>query len=276
MTFHITGGTCPSILNSDPITSYTPIERISGLHWGVWVFEFNALTIAVPPPWGTFQEHEELNKGITRVAVAGVWPDGFLGRDGAAGKGHGRIYFDSRPNGEPVPPNLQADLQALVRRLVDLPSDQKDPQEPPVGSPLRQLAVLTYLINHCDKGPFAPFHQLTMEDPWVLDITIEHTFAPAPSQDELTIVSAAGVGGFKLRPYHGADGEAVRLTNAEPQLRQDINLGDALDAEWKDPDLFKAAGVGPQVATNPLGEGLLPNWNWRGVGGPPLTGIPHA
>lgn len=286
MPYHTTGGHMTGCTHSEPITSYTPINQITGTHWGVWVFAFGALQVAVPPPWGDFQQHEELINGITRVAVAGVWPNGFLGRDGEPGKGFGRIYFDSRPNGATATdPNLEGNLQALVQRLVALPPDQQDPDEPQVGSPLRQLALLTYLFNHCDTGPFAPFHLLKMELPRVVDISIKRAFPPTPDpaeEYELIEVRAAGVGGFALRPYRGDDGAFLRLTNAQPQLRDDIYLGDALPLDsaaaiqWHDPELFKVAGVIQQPAARPLGEGREFDWNWLGRGGPALTGVPHA
>ena len=50
MTWHMVHRHLTSCVHSAPITSYTPIERISGPHWGVWVFEFFALKIAVPAP----------------------------------------------------------------------------------------------------------------------------------------------------------------------------------------------------------------------------------
>ena len=132
---------------------------------------------------------------------------------------------------------LEADLGALLQRLTTLPSDVPDPQAPDPGSTLRQLALLAYLLNHCTTGPFAPFQQLKMLRPRVVDISVKYAFPEGPADpqgltahDEYALIKSrvAGIGGFGLRPYRGAGGSYVRLSNAEPELRNDIYLGDAL------------------------------------------------
>ena len=39
----------------------------------------------------------------------------------------------------------------------------------------RPLALLAYLLNHCTTGPFAPFQQLKMLRPRVVDISVKYS-----------------------------------------------------------------------------------------------------
>jgi hypothetical protein len=282
MPFHITGGHLTSATSSDPVVSYTPLEEITGVHWGVWVFAFGAVQLAIPPPWGDFMDHETLTGGITHVAVAGVWPNGFLGRAGKEGTGVGRFYIDPNPNGtQNDPGQLEADLRSLLDRLKGIPIGDPDPTPPEPGSVLRQLALFAYIFNHMPTGPFAPFHKLDMKQtpPIVTPISVTRTFPhtadPADEYEQIE-VRVTGMGGFNLKPYRGAGGEVMRLSGAEPQLRDDIYLGEALDVQWTDADLFKAAGVAPLQANNPRGEARDFDWQWPGAGGPPITGDPNA
>jgi hypothetical protein len=277
MPFHTTGGHMCSATSSDPITSYTPIDQITGTHWGVWVFAFGAVQLAIPPPWGNFTDHEPLTGGITHVAVAGVWPNGFLGRSGKEGTGVGRLYFDPSPNGKQGPDDLQDAFRDLQAALVSASSSRPAPPMPASGSALLQLALFAYILNHMETGPFAPFHRLDMSQaptivtPIGITRTFPHTTDPA-DEDEQIEVRVTGIGGFNLKPYRGGGGEVMRLSGAEPQLRDDIYLGQALDVQWNDDDLFRLAGIAPQPATNPHGEARDFDWRWPGMGGPPITG----